>query len=99
MKQAGRAKWLGGTVAGVIVLAAGTVWLWLGGGDGPTSEGSSARPLVSITQSAASGHTPLHVNCKHHSHGAAWHKDHGRILGARRDDVDDEDLPGRPPLR
>lgn len=25
-------------------------------------------------------HTPLHVKCQHHKHGAAWHANHGRMM-------------------
>ena len=26
-------------------------------------------------------HSFLHFGCKHHNHGRAWHRDHGRTLG------------------
>jgi len=32
----------------------------------------------------APGHTPLHIGCRHHNHGAKWHADHGHILGSMR---------------
>lgn len=31
-----------------------------------------------------SGHTPLHVGCRHHNHGPKWHADHGRSLEGSR---------------
>ncbi|MFM9939644.1 MAG: hypothetical protein ACKVP7_09130 [Hyphomicrobiaceae bacterium] len=54
------------------VVAAGGVGVWF-------LDARQARP----TPQGRDLHSFLHINCKHHAHGAAWHKDHGRILGGQ----------------
>lgn len=45
---------------------------------------SALAAVAMAVGNAEPGHMPLHVGCKHHSHGSKWHADHGRILGASR---------------
>ncbi len=54
----------------IIVLGAGMggVWLW-----------QEQRPRAAPATPEL--HTFLHINCKHHNHGPAWHKNHARTLG------------------
>lgn len=51
---------------------------------GLLASGGLATVSALALSAAAPGHTPLHIGCRHHNHGAKWHADHGRILGATR---------------
>ncbi len=37
--------------------------------------------LAFAIASAAPGHAPLHLGCKHHAHGPKWHAGHSRAIG------------------
>lgn len=93
MAQSKRYRRLGVAAGSVALAVAAAVWTWGGG-----AEREAGALLLPVTQ-AASGHTLLHVNCKHHAHGPAWHKNHGRILGAKPAEPDEDEQTGRPPRR
>ena len=62
---------IGGSVLAVLIAGAFGAWSW-------REQEASARPA------AGELHTFLHINCKNHNHGPAWHKNHGRTLGVER---------------
>lgn len=59
---------------------------------------AAATVVVLASVSTEPGHTLGHIDCRHHNHGAKWHADHGRILGARRGGRARERAPDRDEL-
>ncbi len=72
----------------IVLVAAGALWIWL-----------AASPRAPLDARKPDLHSFLHINCKHHVHGAAWHKDHGRILGAKGGERDAGEIEAPQSLR
>ena len=55
------------------------------GGVAATIGGGAVNAMLWASASPACRHTPLHVGCRHHSHGPAWHANHGRSIRDARE--------------